>query len=345
MKNLFVTLICFWMLVLATPLMASSYRVYVLSAAGGTIQVIDPATNKILQTIESVEVPGGIVFSPDASRAYVTDEAQYNLTVLDTKTGNVIKRVPLSGHPNLPAITPDGKKVLVNIHEDPPVGAVDIVDTTTLTKVKTIPTNGRMHDIYISGDGKFAISGSAFKGRAVTIDVEKGEVSGEVLFDTAIATMAIENGPNGAARRVFVENAHLNGFSVVNVAKRKVVAKILLPDSPSGFSKPNNICHGSAVAPDGKSLWVNSRASNAVFAYSLPELELLGHVPLPELKVGDRTVTGDPHWLAISPDSQRVYIVMSHLNLMSVVDAKTLKEVVRVPVGETPKHVETVMIP
>jgi YVTN family beta-propeller protein len=333
-------------ILLAMPLAASTFRIYVLSSGGGTIQVIDPATNKVVQTIDEISVPAGIVFSPDGSRAYVTDEAENSLVVLDTKTGKVIKRIPVSGHPNLPAITPDGKLVLVNIHEDPPVGAVDIVDTTSLTKVKTIPTRGRMHDIYISADGKYAVSGAAFQKFAVVIDIQKQEVAWEIPFDSPVATMSIENGPDGSPRRVFVETAKLNGFSVVNFATHKVVSKIQFPDSPSGFSSPNNLTHGSGIAPDGKTLWVNSRAANAVFVYSLPELELRGYVPMPELKVaGHSTITGDPHWLTITPDGKTVYISNSHVNLVSVVDAKTMKEVTRIPVAEAPRHIETLVIP
>ena len=99
---------------------------------------------------------------------------------------------------------------------------------------------------------------------------------------------------------MFVETAKLNGFSVVNFAKRKEVTKVLFPNSPTGFSNPNNLTHGSGISPDGKTLWVNSRAANATFVYSLPELELVGHVPMAELKVeGHAAITADPHWLTI----------------------------------------------
>ncbi len=50
--------------------------------------------------------------------------------------------------------------------------------------------------------------------------------------------------------------------------------------------------HGSGVTPDGKTLWIASRDSNAVFAYSLPDLKLLGHVPTPELKVAGPSGVG-----------------------------------------------------
>src|ERR1700721_4017497 len=97
--------------------------------------------------------PGWAVFSPDKNRAYIPDQDEHVLNVVDTRTGKSIKKVPLSGMPNLPAITKDGKRVLVaiwgegNVSDNkaiqpgadkrgfaPPVGAVDIVATTILEK-------------------------------------------------------------------------------------------------------------------------------------------------------------------------------------------------------------------
>src|SRR6202171_1193717 len=45
------------LLLMALPLSAKTFRVYVTNHAGETVDVIDPATNKIVQVIEGVEVP------------------------------------------------------------------------------------------------------------------------------------------------------------------------------------------------------------------------------------------------------------------------------------------------
>jgi len=73
----------------------------------------------------------------------------------------------------------------------------------------------------------------------------------------------------------------LNGFAVVDFASRKEVARIVLPEHPGGFGSAEERLgtpsHGIGVAPDGKSLWVNSTIANAVFKYSLPDLQLVGY--------------------------------------------------------------------
>src|SRR5678815_3621192 len=52
----------------------------------------------------------------------------------------------------------DGRKVYVSIREGQ--GAVDVVDTVTLQKVKSIPIKGAVHNTYVTPDGKYVVAGS-----------------------------------------------------------------------------------------------------------------------------------------------------------------------------------------
>ena len=89
------------------------------------------------------------------------------------------------------------------------------------------------------------------------------------------------------------------------------------------------------MAPDNKTLWVNSSVAGSVFVYSLPDLKLLGHVVIGNV----------PDWLTFTPDSKFVYISNAGSNSVSAIDVKALKEVARIPVGETPKRSGTLVIP
>src|SRR5215472_13001084 len=44
--------------------------IYVTNSAGGTVDVVDPTTNSVVQVIRGIELPHGINFSPDGSRVY-----------------------------------------------------------------------------------------------------------------------------------------------------------------------------------------------------------------------------------------------------------------------------------
>jgi YVTN family beta-propeller protein len=68
-------------ILLALPLGAASVRVYQTNSAGDEVNVIDPATNKVVQTVKDIEVPHGVAFSPDGTRAWITCEAEKNVWV------------------------------------------------------------------------------------------------------------------------------------------------------------------------------------------------------------------------------------------------------------------------
>jgi len=322
-------------------------RVYVTNSASDTIDVIDPATNKVVQVIRGIELPHGIAFSPDGARIYVSNEAESVLDVLDRKSGEILKKIPLSDRPNNLAIAKDGSQVLVGIRAQP--GVLDVIDTTSLQKVKSIPVDGAVHNVYVTPDGKYAVSGSIENKAATVIDLQSQQMAWEVKFDRPVRPMAFEINPDGSTRRIFVQLSTFHGFAVVDFAKRAEVARIKLPDQPGGFgiaeARGGVPSHGIGVTPDGKSLWVNSTLSNAVFKYSLPDLKLVGHAMLPEVHPLGHAPTGAiPEWIAFTPDSKLVYVSDSAARLVSVIDAKTLKEVARIPVGEVPKRLKTLVL-
>src|SRR5215472_8829678 len=89
-------------------------RIIQTNSAGDNIHIIDPATNKVVGEIKGIEASHGIAVSKDGSRIYISEEAQKTLDVVDGKTLEVIKRIPLSGGvPNLIALTPDGRYIYV----------------------------------------------------------------------------------------------------------------------------------------------------------------------------------------------------------------------------------------
>ncbi len=99
------------------------------------------------------------------------------------------------------------------------------------------------------------------------------------------------------------------------------------------------------MAPDGKSLWVNSTVANAVFEYSLPDLKLIGHAELPLVHPLGHGPTGSvPEWITFTPDGKLVYVSNSGARSVSAIDTKTLKIVAVIPVGEVPKRIKTLVL-
>jgi YVTN family beta-propeller protein len=328
------------------PSWAGMVRIYITNSAGDRIDVIDPATNKVVQQIRDIEGAHGIAFSPDGSRVYVSNEATSTLDVFDRKSGKLVKKVPLSAHPNNIAVAKDGR-IIVGIARDP--GALDIIDPATLTRTKSVPVNGRLHNVYVTPDGKYAVTGSIRTKTVTVIDLASEQVAWEVTLDKGIRPMTIEAGPDGATRRIFVQLSDTNGFAVVDFAARREVARIQLPAAKSTFETDGDRStapsHGIGVAPDGKTLWVTSIPNNAVYVYSLDDLKLKGEVELPSLKLpGHAPISAVANWVTFTPDGKQVYISNAGLRSVSAIDTQSMKVVAVIPVGEVPKRINTLSV-
>jgi YVTN family beta-propeller protein len=322
-------------------------QIYITNSASDTIDVVDPATNKVVKVIHGIELPHGIVFSPDGTRIYVSNESESVLDVVNRKSGDIVQKVPLSGHPNNLAVTKDGGRVLVGIREQP--GLIDVIDTNSFKRLKSIAVAGSVHNIYVTPDGRYAVSGSIENKILTVIDLQTDQIAWTLKFQSGVRPMTFETNADGSTRRIFVQVMRFNGFAVVDFARREQVAQIELPDEPRGFEIAEGRLevpsHGIGVAPNGKSLWINSTLANAVFEYSLPDLRLIGHAKLPEVHPLGRALSGAvPEWITFTPDSKRVYVSNSAAKSVSVIDAETLKEVAIIPVGEVPKRVNTLVL-
>jgi len=339
------------LLFVAGPLAAATVRIYVANRGGTTIDVIDPDTNKVVETIKGIESPEVVRFSPDGSRLYITSRSEDVLDVRDRKSGKIIKKVPISGWANDAGVTSDGKLIVICIRntgvEAEDKGALDIIDAKTLEKVKSIPVRRGLHDVALTADGKFAAAGSP-PGKFITVfDLQKMEIAWEVDFDQGVLPVIIDSNPDGSGNRIFANLNQTNGFAVVDFATHKEVQRIKNPDQPSGFPPGcEGISHGIGISPDHKTLWTNSRPANAVFAYSLPDLKLLGHVSLPETEVpGKAPRGGGPAWITFTPDSKTVYVSTCGTKSITAIDVNAIKEITRIPVHEMPDRISTLVSP
>jgi YVTN family beta-propeller protein len=324
----------FLLFLLALPLAAGTVRIYVTNSAGDSISIIDPAVNKVVGEWKVSMNPHGIVPSPDRSRFYISSEGENLMDVLDRKSGKVIKKIPLGTRPNNVAITPDGKRVYVCIRQE---SWVDVVDTATLTKAKSIPVGANPHNVYCTPDGRYMLATSMGEHKITAIDIRTEKPAFTIPVGGIPRPVAIEAGKDGVPKRLFVQLSNLHGFEIVDYATRKVTGKVQLPAAPPDAKPliPFTFSHGMAIAPDEKSLWVDSLLNNAVYVYSLPDLRLLASIP----------VGHGPDWMTFTPDGKRCYVSNAGSDSVSVLDAIKHKEIVRIPVGKTPKRLIAVALP
>jgi YVTN family beta-propeller protein len=324
-------------LLASATLGAATVRIVQTNAAGDSVMLIDPVTNKVVGEIGGIEVNHGAAAAPDGSRLYITNEAESTVDVADLKTLKVIKHIPLTNHPNNIAVSKDGKRVYAAIVAG--AGAVDVIDATTLTRVKSIKTEGGIHNVYVTPDGKFVVAGS-IPGRKVTvIDQRTEEVVWTVPTREGVRPMMFETNPDGSTKRIFVQLSGFNGFVPIDFATHALGTEVKLPEVPAAERVTEGLqgapAHGLAVTADGKTLCVLSKMNTRMYQYSLPDLKLIG-----ETKVGHH-----PDWVTLTPDGKRAYVANAGSNSVSVVDLATRKELTQIKVGQVPKRNITAVLP
>ena len=311
-------------------------RIIQTNSAGDNVHLIDPATNTVVGIIRGIEAGHGAGAAPDGSRIYVSDEAESTLDIVDAKSLAILKKVPLSGHPNNMAVGKDGGRVYVGIAQVP--GGVDVIDTASMQRVKTVPTEGTIHNAYVTPDGRFVVAGSIPGATINVIDAKTEEPAWTLKMDLGIRPMTFSTNPDGSTKWIFTQLTGFNGFAVVDFATRKEIRRVENPPLPPGkmtVPEGSDPSHGMAVTADGKTLVVCSRLNNYLYSYSLPDLKLVGSAELGGKGAG---------WVTLTPDGKTAYVANPVTNDVSVVDIASMKETTRIPVGFVPKRNATVLL-
>lgn len=314
----------------ATATDGRAVRIIQTNAAGDGAHLIDPATNTVVGVLKGVDIPHGVVASPDGARLYVTNEHHTTLDVVDAVTLRVTSSIKLSGRPNNVAMTRDGRKLYVGIAQAP--GALDVIDTVALTNVKSIPVKGAIHNVYVTPDGRFAVAGSIPQKAISIVDTATDAVVRTVDETAGIRPMAFTTNRDGSTKDVIVQLSDFHGFAVVDFATGKETARVEHPAIPGEHPHTDGLqgapAHGLWVSPDGTRLWSTSKVYGYAYVHSLPDLKEVGRV-----YVGQH-----PEWVTATPDGMFVYIAAAGDNQVFVVEAATLKVVARIPVGQVPKR-------
>lgn len=311
--------------------------VFVENTHSGDISVIDNASLKVVGTIPVGLSPDDIVTSPDGKVLYVSrivrgdngrPTGKGEVVAVDPTARTVLWRASFAGAPNHLAVSPDGKRVYVTIVS---TSYVDIVDPVRHAVVDSVDVGIGPHDIVVSPDGKHVYVG-LIRGDKVTIfDATTLHVIRQMTFGAGVRPIAVTRDES----RLFVQLSYLHGFVVVDPATGATIRQVKLP-MPPGRTLPDTMPitadHGIRITADGRYLIANGSMANLVAIYALPDLSLVGTVP----------VGTDPNWVTLSPDGAHVYISNRGSDDVSVIDFATKREIARIKVGKFPERMTAV---
>lgn len=141
--------------------------VYVPNSSANTVQVIDPATFRVIGTYSTGGQPQHVVPSWDMKALWVNDTLGNDLVRIDPTTGKPGKRVKVQDPYNL-YFTPEGAHALVMAER---LRRIDVLNprTMALERSLSVPCRGVNHADY-SADLSFFVASCEFSGKLLVID-------------------------------------------------------------------------------------------------------------------------------------------------------------------------------
>jgi YVTN family beta-propeller protein len=170
---------------------------YVTNLLDNTVSAIDTSTNTVTATIPVGNQPNGIVFSPDHTRAYVTNRGTHDraaVSVIDTASNTVAATldVPGSDTPIFPAISPDGKTLYIPSEFNNTVVVFDIASGTVRA---TIPIFGEPCGVAITPNGRrgYVSTAAADVGTVWVFDTSTNTVIDAQHYVTVFVNYSVQN--------------------------------------------------------------------------------------------------------------------------------------------------------
>ena len=288
-----------------------TYRAFVTNESDGTLSVLDIRSGKVETTVSVGKRPRGIGFAPDRSQVYVALGEENAIAVVDTRSLQVIKKLPAGSDPETFAVHPNGHIYLSN--ED--ANKASVLDPVEGKVVAEIPVGIEPEGVGISPDGKLVMVTSESTHMVHVITIPDHKVIANILVGARPREVAF----SADGQWAYVTSEIGGQVSKLDVAANKVVHTVKL-DVPN--AKPK----GVVVSRDQRTLYVSTGGGNAIAVVEADTLVQKATIP-----VGKRV------WgLALTRDGSRLYACNSLDSLVSVIDTTTNQVSATIPVGQRP---------
>jgi DNA-binding beta-propeller fold protein YncE len=307
------------------------YRVYVPNSKSDTIDIIDPATYKIVghfalpkKRAGKLLEPQHVVPSYDLKKLWVAQDLGDQLTAIDPATGKQGETIPVDDPYNM-YYTPDGKFAIVMAEREK---RIDFRDAQTMKVVNRVPVNcAGVNHADFSIDGRYMLATCEFSSEMIKVDVANQKVLAHLKLEPKGMPQDCRISPDGKV--FYVANMDAHGVHIIDGDKFRQIAFLPTGKGAHGlyFSRDlkylyiSNRGEGSVslldlntgklsakwtipgggspdmggVSPDGKSLWLSGRYNSEVYVFDTSNGALRARI-----KVGD-----GPHGLCVYPQPGR----------------------------------------
>ncbi|MFI5229586.1 MAG: bifunctional YncE family protein/alkaline phosphatase family protein [Gemmatimonadales bacterium] len=251
-------------------------RRLVLSLGGYSeqgVQVLDPATGRVVQDLPQAAAFVGLGFSPNGRVLYASGGNQDVVYRYDWLGDSARLRDSLvlswkspraagTRYPAGLAASPDGSMLYV---AENLVDSLAVIDLSTGGVVQRFATGAYPYDVAVDAAGTVYVSAWGGDGVSVFTRTRGGRLSddGRIMVARHPSSLAL----NASGSRLFVASGSTDQVAVVDTRARAVIARLLDPPpaGPHEGATPNAL----ALSADGTRLFVAEADANAVGVFEL----------------------------------------------------------------------------
>ena len=230
-------------------------RIYVPNSGSGTVDVIDPATYKIVGHFETGKQPQHVVPSWDLKTLWVLNDLGNSLTRIDPATAQKGETIPVQDPYNM-YYTPNGQYAIVVAEAQ---RRLDFYNPQSMQRESFIkvPCRGVDH-MDFSASGRYAIVSCEFSGEMLKVDVQEKKLLGVVTLrpgakgNNLPKPQDVKTSPDGKV--MYVADMITGGVWLIEPEELKVL----------GFLPTGKGAHGLYASRDSKLLYCSNRGEGSV---------------------------------------------------------------------------------
>jgi DNA-binding beta-propeller fold protein YncE len=239
-----------------------------------------------------------------------------SVTLIDLRTMEAYRHVPVVGGPHEAAASPDGRMVLVTNYNKQGAGPQKTLSLLALP----------------SGDAIRTIDLGEYR---APHDVRWVDQEHVVVTSEANQALLLVNITTGAIERVFKTEAGVSHMLALSTDRSRLYCSNMRDGSVSAFDfktgaklkdvKTGSECEGVGVTPDGRWVWAGNRAADTISIIDTKSLEVVKQLKSP----------GFPYRVQFTPDGTRALIPHAQAASLVVGDVAAQTILKSIPLGLT----------
>lgn len=250
-----------------------------------------------------------------AYTAYVTNEKDNSLSVIDTEKLEVTKTIKIGQRPRGVVLSKDGKWVIVCTSDD---NIIQVYDAKTLEFVKTLPSGPDPELLILHPDGKTLYVANEDDNLVTVVDIEQAKVVSDVPVGVEPEGMGMS--PDGKVLVNTSETTNMAHF--IDTTTHKTFDNVLVDSRP----------RVAIFNHDGTQLWISSEIGGTVTVLNPADRKQIGKISFEIQGVAKEAI--QPVGVRITKDGKKAFVALGPANRVAIIDTATLKVEKYVLVGQ-----------